>query len=63
MEKQEPGSIFVEIAAFDGETVSNTSFLADLWLARDLYIEPVPGYAAACSQRSPVKRGAMVRIR
>jgi FkbM family methyltransferase len=41
---------FVEVGAFDGETCSNTSFLADLgW--RGLYIEPVPPYAEACRVR------------
>src|SRR5216683_8405461 len=41
---------FVEVGAFDGETCSNTSFLADLgW--RGVYVEPVPSYAAACRNR------------
>ena len=35
---------FVEIGGFDGETWSNTSFLADEgWTG--LYVEPVPGHA------------------
>lgn len=42
--------VFVEVGAFDGESVSNTSFLADLgW--RGVYIEPVPAFAAACRNR------------
>lgn len=42
--------IFVEVGAFDGETCSNTSCLADLgW--RGLYIEPVPEYFDACRRR------------
>jgi len=41
---------FVEVGAFDGETYSNTSFLADLgW--RGVYVEPVPHFAAACAAR------------
>lgn len=41
---------FVEVGAFDGESFSNTSFLADLgW--RGVYIEPVPSYAALCAAR------------
>ncbi|WP_431856962.1 FkbM family methyltransferase [Azospirillum sp.] len=41
---------FVEVGAFDGETYSNTVFLADIgW--RGLYIEPVPAFAAACARR------------
>src|ERR1700730_3391604 len=41
---------FVEVGAFDGETCSNTSFLADFgW--RGLYMEPVPSYAEACRKR------------
>ena len=40
--------LFVEVGAYDGRTVSNTAFLADLgW--RGLYIEPVPEYAAVCA--------------
>ncbi len=41
---------FVEVGAYDGETYSNTSFLADLgW--RGVYIEPVPDYATICRAR------------
>lgn len=41
---------FVEVGAFDGETFSNTSCLADLgW--RGLYIEPMPAAAGSCRQR------------
>jgi FkbM family methyltransferase len=50
---------FVEVGAFDGETCSNTSFLADLgW--RGLYIEPVPVFAAACRARH--QRNARVAV-
>jgi FkbM family methyltransferase len=42
--------VFLEIGAFDGETHSNTSFLADIgWSG--VYVEPVPEYAAACANR------------
>jgi len=41
---------FVEVGAFDGESFSNTSGLADLgWTG--LYIEPHPVYAAKCRAR------------
>lgn len=41
---------FVEVGAFDGEYVSNTSGLADLgWTGH--YIEPVPQYARKCRAR------------
>ena len=41
---------FVEVGAFDGETWSNTSFLADLgW--RGLCIEAIPAYARTCMTR------------
>jgi FkbM family methyltransferase len=42
--------VFLEIGAFDGETHSNTSFLADIgWTG--IYVEPVAEYAALCAQR------------
>lgn len=42
--------IFLEIGAFDGDTVSNTCFLADLgW--KGYYCEPVPEYALNCQLR------------
>lgn len=42
--------VFVEVGAFDGETHSNTSGLADAgW--HGLYIEPVPEYADMCRER------------
>jgi len=42
--------VFVEVGAFDGETHSNTSGLADAgWIG--LYIEPVPEYANMCRER------------
>ena len=41
---------FVEVGAFDGQTHSNTCFLADLgWTG--LYIEPVDEYLERCFQR------------
>lgn len=41
---------FVEVGAFDGESFSNTSGLADLgWSG--IYIEPVPEYINKCRQR------------
>ena len=41
---------FIEIGAYDGETVSNTSCLADLgWTG--IYVEPVKQYAEVCAQR------------
>ena len=41
---------FVEVGAYDGETYSNTSCLADLgW--RGLYIEPIPASCERCRQR------------
>ncbi len=41
---------FVEVGAYDGEYVSNTSFLADLgWHGH--YIEPVPEYFRKCQNR------------
>ncbi len=41
---------FIEIGAYDGETVSNTAFLADLGWA-GYYFEPVPEYALRCQLR------------
>jgi FkbM family methyltransferase len=42
--------IFVEVGAYDGESFSNTSCLADLgW--EGLYIEPHPEFAKKCLQR------------
>ena len=50
---------FVEVGAADGQTFSNTSFLADLgW--RGLYIEPVPQFAAACAKRH--RQNAQVQV-
>jgi FkbM family methyltransferase len=41
---------FVEVGAYDGEFVSNTSFLADLgW--EGIYIEPIYEYFLKCSAR------------
>lgn len=41
---------FIEIGAFDGESWSNTSTLADLgW--RGTYVEPIPEYATVCTRR------------
>lgn len=41
---------FLEIGAFDGESYSNTSFLADVGWA-GVYVEPVPRYAEVCRNR------------
>lgn len=47
--KLETGT-FVEIGAFDGETHSNTSGLADAgW--RGVYVEPVPDHVVLCMER------------
>ena len=50
---------FVEVGAYDGETYSNTSCLADLgW--RGVYIEPVPEAAAGCRARHAGNRAVSV---
>jgi FkbM family methyltransferase len=42
--------LFVEVGAYDGESYSNTSGLADAgW--RGIYVEPVPEYAQKCLLR------------
>jgi len=42
--------VFVELGAYDGQSVSNTCFLADLgW--RGVYVEPIPEFASACATR------------
>lgn len=42
--------VFVEVGAFDGESLSNTVGLADCgW--RGVYIEPIPAHAAHCRRR------------
>lgn len=42
--------VFVEVGAYDGESFSNTSGLADIgWTGH--YLEPIPAYAAACAAR------------
>jgi FkbM family methyltransferase len=47
---QRTDGTFVEVGAFDGETYSNTSCLADRgW--RGLYIEPVPAACTRCRER------------
>jgi len=47
---QRTDGTFVEIGAFDGETFSNTSCLADLgW--RGVYVEPVEGAHRKCVER------------
>lgn len=51
---------FVEIGAFDGETYSNTAFLADIgW--RGVYVEPVPLHADLCERRHRHNRVEVVR--
>jgi FkbM family methyltransferase len=50
---------FVEVGAYDGESFSNTSGLADLgWTG--LYIEPVPRYARACARRHAANEAVLV---
>lgn len=47
---QRTDGTFVEVGAFDGDTYSNTSCLADLgW--RGVYVEPVPKWAEICRAR------------
>ena len=47
---QRRNGTFIEIGAYDGESFSNTSFLADLgWHGG--YVEPVLQYALICAQR------------
>ena len=42
--------VFVEIGAYDGESFSNTSCLADIgWVGH--YVEPIPKFADACRRR------------
>ncbi len=42
--------IFIEIGAYDGDTVSNTAFLADMgWTG--YYFEPIQEYAVYCQMR------------
>jgi FkbM family methyltransferase len=51
---------FVEVGAFDGDTWSNTSGLADLgW--QGVYIEPHPEYAKRCRARHPSQRIKVVQ--
>lgn len=50
-----PNGFFVEIGGYDGETWSNTSFLADEgWTG--LYVEPVPGHARKIAARHFLNR-------
>lgn len=50
---------FVEIGAFDGEYVSNTSGLADIgW--RGVYVEPVPDFHRKCRTRHAANRQVTV---
>jgi FkbM family methyltransferase len=52
---------FVEIGAYDGESCSNTSFLADLgW--RGVYVEPVTEYAAICAKRHRANAVKVVNV-
>jgi len=45
-----PDGLFVEVGAYDGESFSNTSGLADMgW--RGHYLEPIPQYATAARAR------------
>ena len=50
---------FVEVGAFDGDSFSNSSCLADRgW--RGLLIEPVPAFAQQCRSRHAANRGVTV---
>ena len=50
---------FVEVGAYDSETISNTSGLADLgWTG--LYVEPVPSFASACAHRHAANKRVLV---
>lgn len=41
---------FIEVGAYDGDSFSNTAFLADIgW--RGFYIEPIQEFAGACANR------------
>jgi FkbM family methyltransferase len=52
---------FVEVGAFDGESFSNTSFLADQgW--RGLYVEPVPAFAARARRRHALNRVTLEQV-
>ena len=51
--------VFVEVGAYDGESFSNTSGLADIgWSGH--YLEPIPAYAAACAARHAGNAGVTV---
>jgi FkbM family methyltransferase len=50
---------FVEVGAYDGDSFSNTSGLADLGWA-GLYVEPVPRYARACARRHAGNKRVLV---
>jgi FkbM family methyltransferase len=51
--------VFVEVGAFDGESYSNTSCLADAgWHGH--YIEPIPEYHAKCAERHAGNRNTKV---
>lgn len=45
-----PSGLFVEVGAYDGESFSNTSGLADMGWAGH-YVEPIPQYADAARRR------------
>lgn len=52
---------FVEVGGFDGESFSNTSFLADQgW--RGLYVEPVPAFAARARRRHALNRVTLEQV-
>lgn len=56
---KKPDGIFVEVGAFDGEYVSNTSCLADLgWTGH--YIEPVKEYYEKCCARHAKNKNVTV---
>jgi FkbM family methyltransferase len=52
---------FVEIGAFDGESFSNTSFLADQgW--RGIYFEPVPQFAQRARERHIFNKISVINV-
>jgi hypothetical protein len=51
--------LFVEVGAYDGESFSNTSCLADVGWAGH-YVEPIPKYAAVCAARHAGNAGVRV---
>lgn len=56
----EDRGVFVEVGAFDGDSYSNTSFLADQgW--RGVYVEPIPRFCRKISMRHMFNRIEIAR--